>query len=262
MSLKQRIRCSALILIRGHHLMNTDFVQQIPQTDELGDYEYYRYGYVAPVNDAELRENGELVIYTINYFDGSTGYRIYGSASGAPAGFYACDKDGNIEGRVAEVAVKWDKNKYNPVLYDRQQRLVPQLQGDFDYDGEEVYAYVTVSSKTEEEAETEAELAETEEEAKIATDAPAAKVAAAPRASTYTYDQAVEEIKKYTKTSGSKPGGGSYGTGVPGTWKDYNSGETEETVLPYGWQSIMIMAISMGMVLIIFAVTRKKKRHE
>ncbi len=199
----------------------TDFVQQIPQTDELGDYEYYRYGYVAPVNEAELRENGELVIYTINYFDGSTGYRIYGSASGAPAGFYACDKDGNIEGRVAEVAVKWDKNKYNPVLYDRQQRLVPQLQGDFDYDGEEVYAYVTVSSKTEEEAETEAELAETEEEAKIATDAPAAKVAAAPRASTYTYDQAVEEIKKYTKTSGSKPGGGSYGTGVPGTWKDY-----------------------------------------
>lgn len=44
--------------------------------------------------------------------------------------------------------------------------------------------------------------------------------------------------------------------------EDYNSGETEETVLPYGWQSIMIMAISMGMVLIIFAVTRKKKRHE
>ncbi len=195
------------------------FVQQQPQADANGDYDFYSYGYVAPADEELLREKDEPVIYTLTYGDGSKGYRVYGALQDKEPSFFVCDESGSITGRVAELPVTWNEAGYDEQLYDTEQRLVPEWSENISYEGAEVYASITVLDMTEEEANEQAAAEESREKEKALQAAPPAK---APRAAgDKTYQQALADIKKYTTTSGSKPGGGRYGTGVPGSWKDY-----------------------------------------
>jgi len=78
------------------------------QTKPVGDDSNYdQYGYVAPENEEELRESGQLVLYTIAYADGSKAYRVFGTYNGGNERFYACDENGNITGIVREIPVTW-----------------------------------------------------------------------------------------------------------------------------------------------------------
>ena len=83
-----------------------DFSQTVPPS-EGGNYVYYDYGYVAPKEEAAIREAGGLVIYTVYYAQGDKAYRVHGTYNGLDEGFYACDQTGNITGFVADQPVSW-----------------------------------------------------------------------------------------------------------------------------------------------------------
>ncbi len=89
------------------------FRQTAPAVGADGNYDYYQYGYIAPKNEAELREAGEKVLYSIRYADGSIKYRIHGMLDNGQNGFFACDENGKIKGFVGNVAVSWTGEGYN-----------------------------------------------------------------------------------------------------------------------------------------------------
>ena len=66
------------------------------------DADYGKYGYRAPDDEDELREAGELVVYS---FGGDC--RVYGTYNGENEGFYAWDDELGIIGMVKEIPVVW-----------------------------------------------------------------------------------------------------------------------------------------------------------
>ena len=191
------------------------FKQEAPVADEYGDFSYYKYGYVAPSGEAELRAAGKPVIYSITYGDGSRAYRVYGSLQDEEPQFFACDEEGQITGKVRNISVSWDSAQFTAGKSGEEQRLTPTWREGLTYEGESIYASITVSEMTKAEAEA-ASCHEPEEDVSVMAMATAGRAARGN-----TYQQAIENITKYTVTSGNKEGGGDYGTGIPGSWKDY-----------------------------------------
>lgn len=192
-----------------------EFKQEAPVADEYGDFSYYQYGYIAPTDETELRAESKPVIYTITYGDGSKAYRVYGSLKGEEPQFFECDEEGRITGKVGTISVKWDSSQFAEGKVGEEQRLTPAWSNDLTYDGESIYASITVSEMTKAEAEA-ASRHEPEEDMSVMAMATAGRAARGG-----TYQQAIEAITDYTSTSGNKDGGGGYSTGIPGSWKDY-----------------------------------------
>lgn len=88
-----------------------EFVQHDPGS-ELAE----RYGYKAPENEAQRRESGERIVYTLQNVAGEiSGYRVYGICGEdqeTPC-FYASDPEGEIIGVVEEVPVTWECGDYD-----------------------------------------------------------------------------------------------------------------------------------------------------
>lgn len=195
------------------------FVEADPVAESDGDFAYYSYGYIAP--DKETIKDGEPAIYTINYFDGSTGYRVYGSVNGEEYGFFACDAKGEIIGKVSPISVTWNEDEYKTGLIGQQQKLTPTWSDKLKYEGEDIYALVTETDIEEDDGNHEEEVeTQTRTVMKATAKAASSDVPSSPSTST-TYAGAVQNIKYYTRTSGNLAGGGDYGSNVPGTWKNY-----------------------------------------
>ena len=118
---------------------DTEAFLQTKPTGHDGDYK--NYGYVAPDNEAQLRESDELVIYTLDYESGDKAYRVYGTLDGANESFYACDENGNITGVVLDVPVTWS-GEYDGDVSDTY-TLTAQFEG-YIYSGEKPTAVITV----------------------------------------------------------------------------------------------------------------------
>jgi len=88
------------------------FTQTAPVAGADGDYDYYWYGYVAPMDEDILRLGKKTVVYTIYYADGREAYRVHGEMENVGEGFFACDENGNISGVVYDVPVIWS-GRYN-----------------------------------------------------------------------------------------------------------------------------------------------------
>ena len=193
------------------------FSQVLPQKDNSQEYEFLSYGYIQDENARKKYEEGNLVLYTISYADGTKAYRVYGNLGDGSNRFFACDETGEITGQVRDIAVKWDQAQYSSKAYDKEQILTPIFNEELHYNGE-VYAEIVVCDADEPTHEEEDIVLARSNEVRALT--PVQPMNADTRSLT-PYEQARNAIKQYTPTSGNKPGTDSYSTGVPGTWIDY-----------------------------------------
>jgi hypothetical protein len=150
---------------------------------------------VAPANEEELHENGELVIYTVSKADGSYEYRVYGTIGDDEPCFYACDENGSIIGKVTDISVEWDSSQYDKERIGEEQKLAASWSDAFSYSGEEIYASVTVSNMTKEEADAAVMEEENEDSEEINDTAPS--LLAAPRSALPTYEEALAETRQH-----------------------------------------------------------------
>ena len=193
------------------------FSQVLPQKDNSQEYEFLSYGYIQDENARKKYEEGNLVLYTISYADGTKAYRVYGNLGDGSNRFFACDESGEITGQVRDIAVKWDQAQYSSKAYDEEQILTPIFNEELHYNGE-VYAEIVVCDADEPTHEEENIVLARSNEVRALT--PVQPKNADTRNLT-PYEQARNAIKQYTPTSGNKPGTDSFSTGVPGTWVDY-----------------------------------------
>lgn len=214
-----------------------NFVQSLPQADEYGEYDFYWYGYIQDADAQTKYDNGERVLYTISYADGTKAYRVYGNLGDGFDRFFACDENGNIKGELRTVEVAWDESQYDSGLYESVQQLTPVYSSELRYDGK-VYAEITVSRETEDsiEHEDEPDADEAESDSGNGSVIPNGSEpstwkdesenssseadGAASNASSTRSQKAVAAIKQYTPTSNNKVIS-EYSTGVPGSWVDY-----------------------------------------
>ncbi len=158
------------------------FTQSEPVADTSDGYEsydYYWYGYVAPVGVDDLYAEDELVVYSI-YGQDYIAYRVYGTIRTTEDSLYrddegscfwfACEEDGTLDGIILNVEVSWSGS------YDSTATGVYTLEAkasDYKYNGEAPTAEITVyDSNAEDEDETEdTEAVEDTEEADGADDA-------------------------------------------------------------------------------------------
>ena len=126
------------------------FTQTAPAADEDGDYDYYWYGYVTPANEDELRDAGELVIYTIYYADGTEAYRVHGKYGDMDEAFYECDENGEIFGIVKDIPIAWTCKDYKAEEAGTY-TFTAKLADGYEYDGELPTAEITVKAGDEEE---------------------------------------------------------------------------------------------------------------
>lgn len=214
-----------------------NFVQSLPQADEYGEYDFYWYGYIQDADAQTKYDNGEKVLYTISYADGTKAYRVYGNLGDGFDRFFACDENGNIKGELRTVEVAWDESQYDSGLYESVQLLTPVYSSELRYDGK-VYAEITVLRETEDsiehEDEPDADEAESDSgdgsvipngsEPSIWKDesenSSSEADGAASNASSTPSQKAVAAIKQYTSTSNNKVIS-EFATSVPGYWVDY-----------------------------------------
>lgn len=194
------------------------FSQALPQTDSTGEYPFFSYGYIQD-SDAQIKfEEGETVLYTILYADGSTAYRVYGNVGDGINRFFACDEKGNITGQIRDIEVHWEKSQYDSQVYDKPQKLIPLYNESLHYDGE-IYAEIVVRDE-EEPTHAEEDIASVQG-GEPQTGLTNISVQAVGVQNLTAYEQAREAIKQWTPTSGNKPGSDSYSTNVTGAWIDY-----------------------------------------
>ncbi|NCB93909.1 MAG: hypothetical protein EOM40_15325 [Clostridia bacterium] len=129
-----------------------EYVQQVPSPEVLETY-----GYQAPENEAEVRETGGIVIYSVHNTAGTTtAYRVYGTIKNAEkestSKFFSCDANGNVTGIIGEVPVTWNCESYQQEeagTYTFTPVLPEGVQAEVDLPG----IFITVDEKAVEEQE-------------------------------------------------------------------------------------------------------------